>query len=143
MNDSLPIKAQVIYRFTAPAEAVFDAWITANKVRRWFGPGLGEMSRIAIDARVGGAFLFAQKRGLQEVEHIGTYKEFARPTRLEFTWQVKGTPDSSLVSIEIVETDDGCELTLTHHLHPHWEDYRERMITSWRKMLDAMAAALK
>lgn len=143
MNDSLPIKAHVTYRFNAPAEAVFDAWITANKVRNWFGPGLGEMLRIAIDARIGGAFLFAQKRGLQAVEHIGIYKEFARPNRLEFTWQVKGTPDSSLVSIEIDDADGGCELKLTHHLHPHWADYRERMTTSWRKMLDAMAIAIK
>jgi uncharacterized protein YndB with AHSA1/START domain len=142
MSDSLPIKAFVTYRFAAPADAVFDAWITANKVRRWFGPGLGEMSRIAIDARAGGTFIFAQKRGLQDVEHIGSYKEFARPARLEFTWQVKGTPDSSLVSIQIDDAGGGCELKLTHHLHPHWADYRERMESSWRKMLDAMADAI-
>jgi len=143
MSHSLPVRAQVTYRFAAPAETVFDAWITANKVRQWFGPGLGEMSRIAVDARLGGAFLFAQKRGLQDVEHVGVYKEFERPYRLAFTWQVKGTPDNSLVSIEIEPSGGGCELTLTHQLHPQWAEYRDKMAASWTKMLDAMAEALK
>jgi uncharacterized protein YndB with AHSA1/START domain len=143
MSDSLPIKAQVIHRFASPAEAVFDAWITSNKVRQWFAPGLGEISRIAIDARVGGSFLFAQRRGMSDVEHIGSYKELERPTRLAFTWQVKGTPDSSLVSIDIAQVETGCELTLTHHMQPYWAHYRDRLEASWKKMLDAMAAALK
>jgi len=143
MNDAFPVKAQVTYRFTAPAEAVFDAWITANKVRHWFGPGLGEMSRIAIDARVGGAFLFGQLRGMEDVHHVGKYKEVERPTRLVFTWEVKGTPHSSVVSIDIAPTGDGCELTLTHSLHAQWADYREKAEASWRKNLDAMAAAIQ
>jgi len=143
MNDSLPIKAQVSYRFTATAESVFDAWTTSSKVRQWFAPGLGEMSRVAIDARVGGAFLFAQRRGMADVEHVGNYKEVERPTRLVFTWQVKGTPDISLVSINIEPTSEGCELELTHALPSHWGDYGEKAAASWRKMLDAMAAALK
>jgi uncharacterized protein YndB with AHSA1/START domain len=143
MTPSLPVKAQVTYRFAASPEAVFDAWITGDKVRKWFGPGLGEMVRVAIDARPGGAFSFVQRRGLDEVDHIGKYLEFERPYRLAFTWQVKGTPDSSKVSIDIVAVDSGSELSLIHELHPHWANYRERMEAAWTKMLDAIADTLK
>ena len=139
---TLTMKAQALIN-ASPAEAVFDAWITSNKVRQWFAPGLGEMSRVLIDARVGGSFVFAQRRGLDEVEHTGSYKEIERPTRLAFTWQVKNAPHSSLVAIDIAAVENGCEVTLTHHLHPHWADYRDRMEASWKKMLIAMADALK
>ena len=101
------------------------------------------MSRILIDPRVGGSFVFAQRRGMDEVQHIGSYKELERPTRLVFTWQVKGTPDSSLVVIDIAPTETGCEVTLTHHMHTLWTDYRERVEASWKKMLTAMEEAIK
>ena len=41
--------------FDAPAEDVFDAWTSAEVIRRWFHPGprLGEASA-EVDLRVGG-----------------------------------------------------------------------------------------
>lgn len=138
----LPVSARVDYTFSAPPEAVFDAWVTGDKVRKWFGPGLGEMTRIAIDAQVGGAFSFVQRRGFDDVEHVGRYVEFDRPQRLAFTWAVKGTQHNSRVTIDIAPSAGGARLQLTHELHPHWENYRERTEASWTKMLDAMAAAI-
>jgi uncharacterized protein YndB with AHSA1/START domain len=137
------VKAQVVHRFNASPEAVFDAWITGDKIRQWFAPGLGEMVRIAVDAREGGMFSFVQRRGMEDVDHQGRYLEFQRPDRLAFSWQVKGTADSSRVMIDIAPTAVGSELTLVHELHPHWADYRERMQASWSKMLTAMAAAIE
>jgi uncharacterized protein YndB with AHSA1/START domain len=137
-----PLAARVTHRFHVAPEAVFDAWLSSDKVRRWFGPGLGEMTRVAVDARVGGSFLFAQRRGLSEVEHLGKYEELARPNRLAFTWQVKGTKDTSRVIIDIAATTDGCEVTLVHQLSPAWENYVERTQAAWTKMLNAMAEAI-
>jgi uncharacterized protein YndB with AHSA1/START domain len=142
MNAATQIKAQVTKQFSASPETVFDAWLTGDKIRQWFAPGLGPMARVAVDARVGGAFLFAQRRGLDTVDHMGTYVEMSRPHRLVFTWQVKGTSDSSRVLIDIRAHESGCELTLTHELAPHWADYRERTEAAWHKMLDAMAKAI-
>jgi uncharacterized protein YndB with AHSA1/START domain len=136
------LSARVTHRFRAAPEAVFDAWLTGEKVRRWFAPGLGEMTRVAVDPRVGGSFLFAQRRGMDEVEHLGKYEELFRPDRLAFTWQVKGTADISRVVIDIAATADGCELTLVHQLHPHWANYVERTQSAWTKMLNAMAEAI-
>jgi uncharacterized protein YndB with AHSA1/START domain len=112
-------------------------------VRNWFGPGLGEIVRVAIDAREGGAFSFVQRRGLDDLDHHGKYLEFIRPERLVFTWAVKGTSDTSQVTVDIAATADGCQVSLTHDLHPHWKDYRERVAASWQKMLSAMATSIQ
>lgn len=137
------VKAQVTYQFRASPESVFDAWITGAKVRRWFGQGLGEMTRVAIDARVGGAFSFVQRRGLDDVEHVGKYEELDRPNRIVFTWIVKGTQHPSRVVIDIVANDGGSEVTLVHELHPHWANYIPQTENAWNKMLAAMAAAIE
>jgi uncharacterized protein YndB with AHSA1/START domain len=141
MSSAQQVTARVTQRFNASAESVFDSWVTSDKIRKWFAPGLGEMVRVAVDARKGGSFSFVQRRGLADVEHLGKYLEFDRPTRLVFTWQVKGTADTSRVVVDIVPASR-CELTLTHELHPHWADYREKTETAWTKMLNAMAEAL-
>jgi uncharacterized protein YndB with AHSA1/START domain len=86
MSPSNEITATVTHTFAASPEKVFDAWITGEKVREWFAPGMGEMVRVAIDARLGGAFSFVQRRGMDDVDHLGKYIEFARPDRLAFTW---------------------------------------------------------
>ena len=140
---STPIQAIVTHSFNANPEVVFDAWVTSKHVRNWFGPGLGEVVGVAIDARDGGAFSFMQRRGLDDVEHHGKYLEFIRPERLVFTWTVKGTTDASQVTVDITPTATGCQVLLTHELQPHWANYRERMAASWQKMLTAMAASIQ
>ena len=143
MTASTGLKAQVTFQFAATPEAVFDAWITSDKVRKWFAPGLGEMVGIAVDAREGGSFSFVQRRGMDDVSHNGKYLEFHRPNRLAFTWAVKGTNDSSKVLVDIEPTANGSTLTLVHELHPYWADYREKTENAWMKMLTAMAEALR
>jgi uncharacterized protein YndB with AHSA1/START domain len=143
MDPTAEVAAKVTHQFAAPSEAVFDAWVTSETVHKWFAPQLGEMVRVAIDPRVGGSFSFVQRRGLDDVDHIGKYLEFDRPRRLAFTWQVRGTPHNSRVFIDILPNATGCDLTLVHELHPHWADYREQTAAAWAKMLDAMAEAIK
>jgi uncharacterized protein YndB with AHSA1/START domain len=142
MSAASQVVARVTHRFRFSPEAVFDAWTTGDKVRGWFGPGLGDVVRVAIDRRVGGSFLFVQRRGLDDVEHFGKYVEFERPYRLAFTWQVKGTGDNSRVLVDIADIEGGCEVSLAHELSPQWENYRERTQAAWAKMLTAMAETL-
>jgi uncharacterized protein YndB with AHSA1/START domain len=47
MSPSNEITATVTHTFAASPEKVFDAWITGEKVREWFAPGMGEMVRVA------------------------------------------------------------------------------------------------
>lgn len=119
MNPNAPI-VRVTRRFSATPERVFDAWLDPGMIPKWLAPGMGEMVRIAVETRVGGTFSFVQRRDGTNVDHTGEYQEFVRPTRLAFTWGVpQSSPDRSRVIIDIAPLPDGCELTLTHELHPH------------------------
>jgi len=142
MSRSESPKARVVHRFRASPERVFDAWLDPAKIALWFGPGLGEMVRIDVDARVGGRFSFVQRRGTQEIDHVGEYLELDRPKRIVFTWGVAPEPVESTVTIEIAPRGDGCELVLVHEMAPKWAEYVARTEHGWRTMLDAMATAV-
>jgi uncharacterized protein YndB with AHSA1/START domain len=136
------VQARVTRRFRAPAERVFDAWLDPDLARHWFGPGLGEMTRVEIDARVGGSFWLVQRRGDIEAQHTGEYLEIDRPRRLVFTWRTPPDPDSSRVVIEITPTPDGCELTLTHEMDEQWATFVDRAAGAWGRMADVIAGLL-
>jgi uncharacterized protein YndB with AHSA1/START domain len=109
--------ARLARRFDAPAERVFDAWLTRSMIDQWmFGPAVRdeEIVRLSIDPRVGGAFSFVVDRQGEEIDHIGKYLEIERPRRLVFTWAVAGERTGSRVVIEIAPdaagAGTGCEL---------------------------------
>ena len=144
MNPS-PQKAvvQVTHKFSASAERVFDAWLDPNTVGKWlFATPTGKMSKVKIDARVGGSYLIVENRDGNDVEHIGEYLEMDRPRRLVFTLKVpKYSQENTTVTIEIRALDSGCELTLTHEgVLP---DYVARTTSGWNMILDQLATTLK
>lgn len=141
------ISVRVSHSFSASPERVFDACLDPEMIGKWmFGPALREeeVLRIAVDARVGGSFSFLVRRQGDEIDHVGKYREIARPRRLVFTWGIVGdSEDESLVIIEIVPQETGAELTLTHEMDPKWADYASRAEDAWTKMLDALDATLR
>jgi len=144
MSTITPLQVQVTRHIRSSPEAVFDAWVDPASIAQWFGPGLGEMVRIDVDARVGGRFVFTQRRGNEDVEHTGEYLVFDRPHRLAFTWSVpKHSPDVAHVGIEIRPADGGCDLRLTHELAPNWADHAERTRAGWSMMIDRIAALVE
>ena len=55
---------QVVRRFDASAERVFDAWLDPNTAGKWlFATESGQMVRVEIDPRVGGSFNFTRRDG--------------------------------------------------------------------------------
>lgn len=143
MNVTNPVRARVTRRFRASAEDVFDAWLNPALARKWFAPGLGEMTRVEIDPRVGGTFWLVQRRGADEAQHTGEYLELDRPRRLVFTWRTPPLTDSSRVIVEIAATGNGCELTLTHEMDQQWAAFVDRAAGAWQKMVEAMAALVE
>lgn len=146
MNDAARTTVRVTRRFSASAQRVFDAWLDPKLIGTWmFRPGVRneEVLRIAVDARVGGVLSFLVRRQGVEIDHRGTYREIDRPRRLVFTWGVAGeSEDESVVSIDIAPLSTGCELTLTHAMHPKWADYAGRTEAGWTTMLAALAATV-
>jgi uncharacterized protein YndB with AHSA1/START domain len=140
-----PVLVRVTRRFAAPAGKVYDAWLQPEMLGRWmFGPGVRdeEIVHLSLDAHVGGAFSFLVRRQGKELDHVGRYLELQRSRRLVFTWGMINA-DSSRVSVDIVSSDIGCELLLTHELHPDWADFASRTEQGWTKMLGALAKALE
>jgi uncharacterized protein YndB with AHSA1/START domain len=130
---------QVKKQLTASAERVFDAWLDPKSAGRWlFATATGQMVRVEIDARVGGQFIFVDRREGQDIEHCGEYVEIDRPRRLVFTFGVpKYSSETTRVIIDILPRDTGCELTLTHEgVLPEYADRTER---GWTDILGRLA----
>src|SRR5690242_3540929 len=105
------IQARVTRRFSASAERVFDAFLDPAKAGRFmFTTPTGQMVRVEIDARVGGKFVFTDRRDGEDVEHSGEYLEVERPRRLVFTIRVpKYSQNVDRVTIDITPLAGGCE----------------------------------
>ena len=106
----------VARRFDQPAERVFDAWLDPARARNFlFATETGEMVHAEIDPRVGGTFIFVDRRDGEDVLHTGKYTVIDRPHRLVFDFIVpKYSADRTTVGIGIVPDGEGCVLRLTH-----------------------------
>jgi len=132
-----------MHRLEFPPERVFDAWLDAQQAAKWlFATPTGTMVKAQSDPRVGGRYVFVDRRDGEDVEHMGEYLVIERPRRLVFTFSVpKFSKDPTRVSIEIVPRGNGCELTLTHEgVLP---EYADRTQGGWSKILGGLEAALK
>jgi uncharacterized protein YndB with AHSA1/START domain len=142
MNSESKVKVQVTRRFSASPERVFDAWLDDEKAGQFlFATPNGQMTRVEIDARVGGSYLIVDRREGVEVAHMGEYLELDRPRRLVFTLSVpKYSPDAARVIIEIVPLETGCALTLSQdNADPNFVKNNE---AGWTAILDGLAATL-
>ncbi|CAA9527840.1 MAG: Probable glutathione S-transferase-related transmembrane protein [uncultured Solirubrobacteraceae bacterium] len=103
--------------FHAPAEAVFDAWTSAEVIRRWWQAEHGwETSEAEVDLRVGGVVRVVMRDPANDVEYGGggTYTEIEPPTRLAFTWIWDGDTTRTLIELDFEETDDITTVRFTH-----------------------------
>jgi uncharacterized protein YndB with AHSA1/START domain len=98
--------------FKAAAEAVFDAWLHPEVLRRWWPAGANWETPVAeVDARVGGRLrLVMRSPDGEEFGGRGEYLEIRRPERLVFTWTWdghEGHQGAQVVEVEFNERDDG------------------------------------
>lgn len=141
MATEKPLSLQVVRRFDATAERVFDAWLDPKTAGKWlFATATGQMIRVDIDARVGGSFNFTRRDG-DDIEHVGEYIVIDRPRRLIFTFGVpKFSNEMTRVTVDIVPLESGCQLTLTHEDVP--PDWVSRTEEGWVMILNALAKTL-
>jgi len=142
LTDENRATIRVTRRFSASAERVFDAWLDPKTAGVWlFATPTGQMVRVEIEARVGGAFCFTDRRDGEDIDHVGHYEVIEHPRRLVFTFAVpKFSAVATRVSIEITATGTGCELTLIHEgVLP---DYAEGTVSGWTMILEGLTATL-
>jgi len=123
---SSPVVIRVSHRYSAPAERVFDAWLTPGQASRFlFRTRTGNVMQCVITPEVGGGFTVTDRRptadgddSVFDVVHMGKYVEIARPRRLVFDLTVLTyTEDTTRVTVEVTPLgSQASELTLTHEL---------------------------
>ncbi len=142
MSGETLTRVVVTHRYAASPERIFDAFLDVGIARRFlFATASGEMIAAEIDPRVGGAFLFTERRpDMGEVRHVGVYLEIDWPRRLVFTFGVpQFDPRMTTVSVDLRAEDDGCALTLANEGVP--ADYAERNADGWRRILAGLLPA--
>ena len=144
MSPGPNLTIRLSHRFRATPERVFDAWLDPATVGRWlFATPTGKMVRVEIDPRVGGFYTIVECRNGEDAVHFGMYLEIDRPRRLVFTLGAeKDSQAMDPIVIEILPTDTGGELTLTHTLQPKWAEYRDRTEQGWTSILEGLAGTL-
>jgi len=136
-------QVRVTHRYDAPPETVFDAWLDPKVAGRFlFATPTGQMIKAEIDPRVGGRFNFTDRRpDMGDVEHVGSYLEIDRPRRLVFEFAVPAyEATKTTVTIEIVASGSGSELTLTHD--GVFEQYVTQTQHGWGMILESLGKAL-
>ena len=138
------ITLTVTHRYQASAECVFDAWLDLEIVKQFmFSTETGEMVHAELNPTVGGKFVLTDRRNGEDVMHTGEYLEINRPTRLVFTFGIPAFSEHfDKVELDIKPLDQGCELTLTHTMLKEFEEYKDRSIQGWTKMLAGLGRTL-
>lgn len=139
--DNKSLTLQVSREIAAPAENVYDAWLDPKRAGQFlFATTNGQMVRAEIDPRVGGKFLFTDRREGEDIDHAGIYLELVRPTRIVFTFGVpKFSPNEDRITIDIVPRGSRCTITLTHELKPDMAHMKDRSQQGWAKILENMS----
>jgi len=137
---SAPIRVDARYD-VAPAR-VFDAWLEPEIANKWlFATATRRCARVAIDARVTGAFRFVEAREHGGVEHFGRYVELVASRRLAFNLARSDRPRAATrVVVGIEQCGRGCKLSLVHEDVPL--DLITVTETRWIGMLYGLGATL-
>jgi uncharacterized protein YndB with AHSA1/START domain len=145
-----PIVVWVAHSYNAPAERLFDAWLTPNQAARFlFATRTGNIMRCEIDPRVGGQFLVTDRRPMADgdesvfdAEHSGTYLEIDRPKRLVFEFAVPPyNEEPTRVTLDfIAQGASNTELVLTHELGTSElaRMYEQQTRKGWTRMLERL-----
>jgi uncharacterized protein YndB with AHSA1/START domain len=133
----------VTRRFSVRPEQLFDAFLDPDIAARFmFATPAGEMVRVEIEPKVGGAYTFVDRRDGEDIEHVGRILELDRPGRLDFEFSVpKYDPRMTTVRLDIVADGTGSLLTLTHEGVD--EAYLEQTGKGWTMILETAAASLE
>jgi uncharacterized protein YndB with AHSA1/START domain len=140
------VTVRVSRRFEAPPERVFDAWLDPRSAGQWlFATPEGEMVRVEIDPRVGGRFVFVDRRAGEDVEHTGEYQEIDRPRRLAFSFVVpKFSTEPSRIQIDFAPAASGSGATLLTIVHEGvFAEFAGRTEEGWNAILQGLAPRLR
>ena len=142
MESSARVVVEAKRHINATPERVYDAFLDPNTAGKWlFATPTGQMQKVEIDPVVGGAFLFAERRDDEDVEHVGEYLALERPNKIAFVVTVpKYSSTETRVDVDIAPDGDGSEVTLLHD--GVFPDLARRTINGWMQVLAELEKSL-
>jgi len=114
---TLPTDDQILIvrEFDAPRRLVYQAWTTADLVKRWWSGQRGEVTIAELDLRVGGTWRYVMTANAGfEVGFHGEYREIVPEERIVYTEVFEGMPDvgGALNTATFADVDGRTKLTL-------------------------------
>lgn len=132
----------------ASREIAFEAWTTAEHVRKWWAPtATARCTLCEIDLRVGGRYRLHMTDPAEEVacEVNGEFRKIKPPEFLVYTWDAttrEGNVENTLVTVEFhALREEATEVVIRHRGLPE-VPIREGHREGWEKMLASYAEFL-
>jgi uncharacterized protein YndB with AHSA1/START domain len=130
--------------FDASVEEVFDAWTSAEVLKRWFHSGLDwDTPTAEVDFRVGGKVRVAMLEP-DGTEHAmgGEYTLIERPHRLALTWTFDDWPEKQqTIELEFTERGGRTTVVMTNG-GIATETHRDDQRWGWDGCFDSLERAL-
>ena len=135
---------RIVRTFAAPAQRVFDAWTSAEVMRRWWHPQPDwQTTEASVDLRVGGDVRVVMHDPHRDVDYGGggKYTEIDPPRRLAFTWYWDGNDTRQLIELDFEEHDGATTVTFTHRDLWNEQAVREHE-DGWSRCFDQLELVL-
>jgi uncharacterized protein YndB with AHSA1/START domain len=150
VTDPLPPDATTLRlerSFKAPAQAVFEAWTSADMLRLWWPAGSGWDTPVAeVDVRVGGRLrLVMRSPDGVEFGGGGEYVEITPPERLVFTWSWDGHAGHEgvqLIEVALSERPDGTTTVVLTNRGLEDEESKRSHRAGWEASFDNLDRVL-
>lgn len=127
---------------SASCEEVFEAWLDPDGMREWMKPGPVTDCAVMLEARVGGDFTIIMTSPEGETVNRGSILALERPSKLQFTWiSSRWENQETLVTVELRQVGDHCELVLTHERFPVNRS-SDQLSGGWNQILERLGRTL-
>jgi uncharacterized protein YndB with AHSA1/START domain len=124
----------------ATPERLFDAWTSADLLRRWWGPKDVICVDAEVDLKVGGQYRIGNRFPDGHIVWIaGEFEAIERPYRLVFSWRTEDSAPPERVTVRFEARDDATEVTIMHE-RIESERLREGHERGWHGCLEGLAA---
>ena len=103
--------------YDAPRELVFEAWISTDQIKKWWGCASCVGVRSEVEPQVGGKYNHHMTlEGVEgEIPGPATLIEYDPPSKLAYESDSPAGPgEKMIVSVVFEEVEEGTRVTLTH-----------------------------